>query len=58
MLTEDDYQWLFRKAPSMATSIAEDGHYLDVNDAFLERLGYDRQEMIGRKPSEYRAISS
>jgi PAS domain S-box-containing protein len=53
MLTEDDYQWLFRKAPSMATSIAEGGHYLDVNDAFLERLGYDRQEMIGRKPSEF-----
>ena len=45
----DDYQWLFRKAPAMATSIAEDGSYLDVNDAFLRRLGYKREEMIGRQ---------
>ena len=34
----DDYQWLFRKSPAMATSIAEDGTYLDVNDALLDRL--------------------
>ena len=40
MITQDDYQWLFRKAPVMATSIAEDGVYLDVNDTMLERLGY------------------
>ncbi len=49
----DDYQWLFRKAPAMATSIAEDGAYLDVNDAFLRRLGYERQEMIGRPPLDF-----
>ncbi len=49
----DDYQWLFRKSPAMATSIGEDGAYLDVNDAFLERLGFARDEMIGRRPSEF-----
>ncbi len=49
----DDYQWLFRKAPAMATSIAEDGVYLDVNDAFLRRLGYERDEMIGRPPLDF-----
>jgi len=49
----DDYQWLFRKAPAMATSIGDDGTYLDVNDAFLERLGYARDEMVGRRPSEF-----
>ena len=42
MLRPDDYQWLFRKSPAMATSIGEDGTYLDVNDAFLARLGYER----------------
>lgn len=49
----DDYQWLFRKAPTMATSIGEDGRYLDVNDALLQRLGYQRAEMIGERPSRF-----
>lgn len=49
----DEYQWLFRKSPIMATSIGEDGMYLDVNDAFSERLGYPREEMIGRRPMDF-----
>ena len=49
----DDYLWLFRKAPMMATAIGEDGLYLDVNDAFTERLGYPREEMVGRRPSDF-----
>lgn len=49
----EDYQWLFRKSPAMATSIGEDGNYLDVNDAFLERLGYDREDMVGHRPSDF-----
>ena len=53
MITQDDYQWLFRKSPSMATSIAEDGVYLDVNDAMLERLGYERADMVGRSPQDF-----
>jgi PAS domain S-box-containing protein len=53
MLTLEDYQWLFRKAPSMATSISEDGVYLDINDAFLARLGYEREEMVGHRPEEF-----
>jgi PAS domain S-box-containing protein len=53
MITQDDYEWLFRKAPIMTTSIAEDGCYLDVNDAMLERLGYERDQMVGRKPEDF-----
>tara|TARA_R110002096_G_scaffold154_28_gene995 strand:+ start:432 stop:2234 length:1803 start_codon:yes stop_codon:yes gene_type:complete len=53
MITKNDYQWLFRKSPSMATSIAKDGVYLDVNDAMLERLGYSRKEMLGRMPEDF-----
>jgi PAS domain S-box-containing protein len=48
-----DYQWLFRKLPTMASSIGEDGTYLDVNDALLERLGYDRDDMVGHRPAEF-----
>ncbi len=53
MISQDDYEWLFRKAPVMTTSIAEDGAYLDVNDAMLERLGYELADMVGRRPEEF-----
>ncbi|MCH7636587.1 MAG: sigma 54-interacting transcriptional regulator [Proteobacteria bacterium] len=49
----DDYEWLFRRAPAMATSIGADGAYLDVNDALLERLGFTREQMIGRRPTDF-----
>ena len=58
MLTQDDYQWLFRKSPAMATSIAENGGYLDVNDTMLSRLGYSREEMVGRGPEEFLTAES
>jgi len=53
MPTLEDYRWLFRRAPVMATSIGNDGRYLDVNDALLNRLGYERQEMIGQRPESF-----
>jgi PAS domain S-box-containing protein len=53
MSRNDDYQWLFRKAPVMATAIDKDGCYLDVNDAVERRLGYAREEMIGRRPFDF-----
>jgi len=53
MIRQQDYEWLFRKAPVMTTSIAEDGTYLDVNDAMLHRLGYALDDMIGHKPEEF-----
>ena len=53
MISQDDYRWLFRKAPIMATSIAEHGTFLDVNDAMLARLGYARSEMVGHSPEEF-----
>jgi len=53
MISKEDYEWLFRKAPVMTTSIAEDGAYLDVNDAMLERLGYELEDMVGHRPEEF-----
>ncbi len=53
MITPQDYEWLFRKAPVMSTSIAEDGTYLDVNDVMLERLGYALEDMIGKRPEDF-----
>lgn len=37
----------------MATSISESGVYLDVNDAMLKRLGYERSEMVGQSPEDF-----
>ncbi len=48
-----DYRWLFRRSPTMTTAIDADGNYRDVNDAFLKRLGYRRDEMTGRRPAEF-----
>jgi len=53
MLGLEDYQWLFRRAPAMATSIAEDGIFLDVNDAFLARLGFSRADMLGKRHEDF-----
>ena len=53
MTQMDDYEWLFRRAPAMATSIGADGAYLDVNDALLERLGYAREQMVGHRPTDF-----
>jgi len=58
MITQTDYQWLFRKSPAMATSIADDGVYLDVNDAMLKRLGYEREAMVGHSPEEFTTAES
>ncbi|MDH4046862.1 MAG: sigma 54-interacting transcriptional regulator [Gammaproteobacteria bacterium] len=53
MLTPVDYLWLFRRSPAMATLIGDDGRFLDVNDAFLSRLGYKRDDMLGRRPADF-----
>ena len=53
MITQDDYQWLFRKAPVMATWIADDGLYVDVSDVMLQRLDYERDNMVGHRPEEF-----
>ena len=58
MSRHQDYEWLFRKAPVMTASIAEDGTFLDVNDAMLERLGYTLDEVVGRKPEAFLSAES
>ncbi len=53
MSTAINYQWLFRRAPIMATSIGDDGCYVDVNDMFAGRLGYRRKDIIGKPPARF-----
>ena len=58
MITQQDYEWLFRRLPVMSTLIAADGTYLDVNDTMLERLGYARADMVGHRPEEFMTAES
>ena len=53
MLERENYQWIFRKAPVLATALSADGVYLDVNDALLARLGYERGDMVGKRPEAF-----
>lgn len=49
----DRFHKLFDNNPAlMAVSSMPDRHFVDVNNAFLEKLGYDREEIIGSTSAE------
>jgi PAS domain S-box-containing protein len=51
--SEERFSKAFRSSPLAVTISTEaEGRYLDVNDAFLQMLGYQRQEVIGHTASE------
>jgi PAS domain S-box-containing protein len=44
---------LFSRNPSlMAVNDQEDGTFTDINDAFLDTLGYSREEVVGKTSAE------
>ncbi len=45
---EEKYRALYNNVPLSYQSLDENGFFLDVNPQWLETLGYDRQEVIGR----------
>ena len=45
--SEEMYKALYENAPLPYQSLNEDGSFRDVNPAWLESLGYDRDEVIG-----------
>ncbi len=52
-LSEEKFHKAFRSSPDwIVISTLEDGFYIDVNEAFLERTGYRREEVIGRTSIE------
>ena len=50
-------QWeflrLFRHAPAMLQSVAQDGRIIAVSDRWLAELGYERHEVLGRQVYDY-----
>jgi diguanylate cyclase (GGDEF)-like protein/PAS domain S-box-containing protein len=52
-LSEEKFSKAFQSNSAlMALSRFEDGTYIDVNEVFLETLGFSREEVIGRKSTE------
>jgi len=46
--SEKRFRLLFEKAPLGYQSLDENGHFLEVNKAWLDTLGYARREVIGK----------
>jgi PAS domain S-box-containing protein len=51
--SEEKFSRTFHTNPAlMAVSSAEDDRFIDVNSSFLKALGYSRDEVIGKTPSD------
>lgn len=50
---QEYFQELYRKTPAMMHSIDQNGRIVEVSDKWLEKLGYARNEVIGRASSEF-----
>ena len=50
---EEQYRSLYRRTPAMLHSIDATGRLIAVSDLWLEVLGFDRSEVLGRKSVEF-----
>jgi PAS domain S-box-containing protein len=51
--SERRYRTLYNRTPVMLQSVSPDGRIIGVSDYWLEEMGYERKEVIGRKWSEF-----
>ncbi|UUX93472.1 response regulator [Methanoplanus endosymbiosus] len=52
-LSEDKFSAVFNSSASiMAVSTKEDGRYIDVNDSFVRKIGYPRNEVLGKTAND------
>lgn len=51
--SEKKYRRLYNATPTMLHSIDADGHLLSVSNYWLEKMGYKRSEVIGRKSTDF-----
>lgn len=52
-LSELRFQSVFQKTPTMMHSIDATGHLLEVSDCWLEKLGYCREDVLGRPSTDF-----
>jgi PAS domain S-box-containing protein len=56
--TEERYRTLYLRTPAMMHSIDLGGHIVAVSDLWLETLGYSREEVMGRRSTEFMTAES
>ncbi len=52
-LSEAKYRRLYNETPVLLHSIGMDGVVVEVNDYWLKTMGYERDEVIGRKVTDF-----
>ncbi len=52
-LSEEKFRALYEHAPIPYQALDEEGRFLDVNPAWLQNLGYQREEVIGHRFDEF-----
>lgn len=50
---KDRYESVYRATPAMMHTIDADGVIVDVSDYWLSVLGYSRDEVVGRSPTDF-----
>ncbi len=51
--SEENYKLLYENAPLPFHSLNKDGIFIDVNQAWLQTLGYKREEVIGKPYGDF-----
>lgn len=51
--SENKFRLLYDNAPLSYQSLDENGNFVEVNDTWLNQLGYEKNEVIGRNFSEF-----
>jgi len=51
------YRRLLRRVPVMGALLDEEGKFIDVTDRFCERLGYERGDLVGRRPLDFTTVT-
>ncbi len=51
--SEEQFRTLYTKTPAMLHSVDNDGKIINVSDYWLYKLGYNRDEVIGKSPLEF-----
>jgi len=50
---QEHHDWLFHQLPAMMHSIDAQGRLSAVNDRWIEAMGYSREEVLGRRSTEF-----